>query len=86
MAGHFRAVTGEHLSRILELAGFAVDWRRSGHVQLSRGGECPIGLSTAFVIPQKRVRAVCKIAGLSAAEFDRLSRAATVAPGRRSIH
>ena len=83
MAGHFRAVTGEHLSRILELAGFTVDWRRAGHVQLSRDGRM-IGLSTAFVIPQKRVRAVCKIARLSAAEFDRLSRATTSAPG--SIH
>lgn len=75
MAAHFRAVSGDHLARALELAGFTVDWRRSGHVQLSRDSR-RIGLSTAFLIPQKRVRAICKIAGLTAAEFDRLSRKA----------
>lgn len=75
MAAHFRAVSGDHLARVLELAGFTVDWRRAGHVQLSRASR-RIGLSTAFPIPQKRVRAICKIAGLTAAKFDSLSRKA----------
>ena len=68
-------MSGDHLARVLELAGFTVDWRRAGHVQLSRDSR-RIGLSTAFLIPQKRVRAICKIAGLTAVEFDRLSRKA----------
>ena len=65
--------------RILVSANYTEDWRRDGQVQLSRG-DSTIGISTAFILDQKRVRALCKIAGLKAEQFDELSRN-TAEPG-----
>ena len=61
---------------ILVSAHYTEDWRRDGQVQLSRG-DSTIGISTAFTLPQKRVRAICKKAGLKTEQFNELFRNTT---------
>ena len=74
MAEHYKTVSGSTLAQMLQADGWTLDWTRNRYIQLSKDGNCPIGIDTACIIPKKRVSALCRSAGISTTQFNQLLR------------